>query len=312
MKRPFVLGLAALTALVALPFVPDAASGAPSPRDTRIVFSRNGVGNHDIYSMTSIGTNVVALLNPAGVEDLNPVVSPDGKQIALTRYGAGPDELWVMNADGSGLTAVPGSGRTGPASWSPDGKRLAYECREPLWSDRSYICVRDVTGANFQLLSWTVASNDRAPDWSPDGTRIAWTRWTGGSSQLLVLTLKSTSLDPITPLVAGRHDYDVAWSPDSKQVAFSRYESGSGLGSSLYRIPASGGPEKLIIAGPPIANDTYLTMPSWSADGTTIAYSARDDDEGWGNIWTITPNGKNNTQLTFGTATDMSPDWLPI
>ena len=35
-----------------------------------------------------------------------------------------------------------------------------------------------------------------------------------------------------------------------------------------------------------------------------------DDDEGWGNIWTITPDGKDNTQLTFGTMTDMGPDWL--
>jgi hypothetical protein len=63
------------------------------------------------------------------------------------------------------------------------------------------------------------------------------------------------------------------------------------------------------IAGPPIADDTYLQAPAWSPDGETLAYAAVDDDSGTGTIWTITPEGKNKTRLTFGT-TDASPDWL--
>jgi hypothetical protein len=55
---------------------------------------------------------------------------------------------------------------------------------------------------------------------------------------------------------------------------------------------------KAVIAGLPLVNDTYFTTPAWSPDGTKIAYAGMDDDEGWGNIWTITPDGKNNTRRT--------------
>jgi Tol biopolymer transport system component len=90
---------------------------------------------------------------------------------------------------------------------------------------------------------------------------------------------------------------------------FSRFENGNGLGSSLYRMPATGGAATLVIAGLPLVKDTNFTTPAWSPDGTKIAYAGMDDDEGWGNLWTITPDGKNNTQLTLGTMTDVTPDW---
>jgi len=308
MKRPFVLSLAALTVFPLIPAT--AASGGPPQADTRIVFSRNDISNHDIYSMTSTGANVVAMTNTPGVQDLSPAGSPDGKRIAFRRAGAGPDQLWVMNADGSGVTVVPGSGRVGDPSWSPDGKQLVYECREQIWPYVGHICVRDVAGGGFQLLSSAAGASDGAPTWSPDGTRIAWHRVMNGYSHLLVLTLKGLSLNALTPPTPGRHDSYPDWSPDGDQIVFSRFQNGSGLGSSLYRVPATGGATTLVIAGPPIVDDTYLTQPAWSPDGTTIAYAAMDDDEGWGNIWTITPDGKDNTQLTFGRMTDMSPDWM--
>ncbi|MEV4514214.1 hypothetical protein AB0K00_35300 [Dactylosporangium sp. NPDC049525] len=312
MKRPFVLSLAALIVPAVLPFVSPGPAAAAPVGSARIAFSRNDDlpgTEHEIMSMTSTGTNVVVLTNTPAVVDLDPVYSPDGKRIAFTRWGAGPDELWVMNADGTGLAVVPGSGRAHHPAWSPDGKRLAYARMEPVPPYTAHICIRDLKGGSYQLLSATPGANDWAPAWSPDGTRIAWNRWIGGASQLLVLTLKGLSLDQLTPLTPGRDDAWPDWSPDSKQIVFSRFESGAGIGSSLYRMSAKGGPVTLVLAGIPLVNDTYFTMPDWSPDGTKIAYAGMDDDEGWGNIYTITPDGKNNTQLTFGTATDMSPDW---
>ena len=59
--------------------------------------------------------------------DYWPAWSPDGKRIAFTSNRDGNYEIYVMNADGTGLrnlTQPPGAGQL--RAWSPDGKRLAF------------------------------------------------------------------------------------------------------------------------------------------------------------------------------------------
>jgi Tol biopolymer transport system component len=310
MKRPFVFGLAALTALAVLPFVPAAPAAAAFPgRNARIVFMRFGVANNnlgEIYSMTAAGGSLLNLTNTPLIEDRDPAWSPDGERIVFRRFNAGPDQLWVMNADGTGLSVVPGSGAARHPAWSPDGKRLVYECYES-WPYAGHICLREVTGGGFTLLSAAPGVDDTRPSWSPDGTRIVWTRRFAGGSHLVVLTLKNLSLDALTPPVVGNYDDTPDWSPDSKQVVFSRDLSGVS-GASIYRIAANGKGAAQLVVGPSVF-DSYYTMPVWSPDGKQIAYVHIDDDESWGNIYTITPDGKDNTQLTFGGATDQNIDW---
>jgi Tol biopolymer transport system component len=50
--------------------------------------------------------------------------------------------------------------------------------------------------------------------------------------------------------------------------------------------------------------------PTWSPDGTRIAFtSSRDGDQ---DIWRMRPNGSNKTKLTFNTVMDRGPDWQPL
>ena len=310
MKRPLVLSLAALVAAAVLPFVPAAPAAAAFPgRNARIVFMRFEGGLGEIQSVTATGGGLLNLTNTPLIEDRDPAWSPDGKRIVFRRYKAGPDQLWVMNGDGTGLTVVPGSGGARYPAWSPDGKRLVYECYEPQWPYTGHICLRDATGGGFTLLSAAPGADDTHPSWSPDGTRIVWSRsFAAGGSHLVVLTLKTLSLDPLTPPVVGDHDVHPDWSPDSTQIVFSRNPNGV-TGASIYRIPAAGKGAAQLVVGPPSVFDSHYTMPVWSPDGKQIAYVHLDDDEGWGNIYTITPDGKDNTQLTFGTATDENIDW---
>ena len=78
-----------------------------SPDGTKIVWTSNRDGNAEVYSMNVDGTNVRRLTENAAA-DTQPTWSPDGTRIAfVSTRGGGVYDLYVMNANGTGATAVP-------------------------------------------------------------------------------------------------------------------------------------------------------------------------------------------------------------
>ena len=56
-----------------------------------------------------------------------PAWSPDGRRIAFHSKRDGNPEIYVMNADGSGVTRLTYNGaRDLVTAWSPDGRRIAF------------------------------------------------------------------------------------------------------------------------------------------------------------------------------------------
>jgi Tol biopolymer transport system component len=112
-----------------------------SPDGSKAAFMSEQDGNQEIYVMNSDGTGVLNLTqNPSrdtfynhccGNLAIDPW-SPDGALIAFVSERDGNPEVYVVHADGSGLTNLtenPGTERLD--GWSPDGKWIAFE------SDRS-------------------------------------------------------------------------------------------------------------------------------------------------------------------------------
>jgi len=87
-----------------------------SPNGSKIVFSGYRSGRLDIYGMNSDGSDEVLLADTVG-EDVNPVWSPDGLQIAWV--GTGGATVWVMNADGSAQVQIAARTMSVDLSWQP-------------------------------------------------------------------------------------------------------------------------------------------------------------------------------------------------
>jgi Tol biopolymer transport system component len=96
-----------------------------------------------------------------GQHDANPAMSSDGARIAFSRPAAGTRHLFVMNANGSGLTDL---GPGAKPDWSPDNTRLVYG-----QGGEGPIMVVNVATKVSQVLR----NDGEAPVWSPDGTEIA-------------------------------------------------------------------------------------------------------------------------------------------
>lgn len=107
-----------------------------------------------------------------------PVLSPDGKwaavQVTQPSYTETEQasDLWLVATDGSGtprkFTATRG-GESG-ASWSPDGRRIAFSARRD-GDEAPQIYVLDLAGGEAQRLT-SVFTGARAPQWRPDGKAV--------------------------------------------------------------------------------------------------------------------------------------------
>ena len=142
-----------------------------------------------------------------------PAWAPVGDDIAFSRCCTtimAPDQLWIMS-----LISPPVQIPLPPGmfvfvdnpSWSPDGQRLAFECR--IGTSQVDVCIVNRNGTGFERLAPT-SNPSFDPAWSPDGTRIAF------SSELDVVVMRLDDRAMAT-LTRGR---DPAWSPDGTKLVF--------------------------------------------------------------------------------------------
>lgn len=211
---------------------------AISPDGTLIAFSSDRDGNSEIYLMDADGTDVVQLTNTSGVENSDPTWSPDGSQLAFSRFtGNQVFELFIINADGSGETNVTNNSNSNDASpaWSPDGSRLAFMSDRGADGDTEIWLINTDGSGLTQLTSNDDTIADGSPDWSPDGTQIAYS--TNRDQDFEIYLMNADGSNPMRLTNTAGQDVQPSWSPDGTQMVFFSDRDGNG---EIYRINADG------------------------------------------------------------------------
>ena len=95
-----------------------------SPDGSRIAYSSPGIGDvagvsSNVFTVRTDGTGLVELTKSRGGKVNNGLDSwsPDGKKIAFVSNRSGTYEIYVMNANGSGVTQVTKGSESHRAAW---------------------------------------------------------------------------------------------------------------------------------------------------------------------------------------------------
>jgi TolB protein len=125
--------------------------------------------------------------------------------------------LAIIEDDGENLAFVANTDyRDTAASFAPDCDHLVFEYNTTEGVD-VYTIKLDGTGRT--RLSPAGPGNDSQPDWSPDGTRIAFARRIDDQdTQIFVMRPDGTDVRQLTHEV-GWHGYP-SWSPDGTMIAY--------------------------------------------------------------------------------------------
>jgi TolB protein len=228
-------------------------------------------------------------------KDGSPSWSPDGRRIAFYSERDGNAEIYVMNADGTGVARLTDSAADeGYPAWSPDGRSIAFD------SDREGnfdIYAMDADGSNVRRLTG-LPSREVSAAWSRDGARIVFMSDRDGGFDVYEMPSSAFASGSVRRLTTTGTAWFPAFSPDGSTLAFH-------VGRDVHVMPAAGGPLRRLTTDP--ANGMY---PTWSPDGSSIAFMSWRG--GRTELFTMNADGSNQTRLVSMERGDaIDPRWSP-
>lgn len=201
------------------------------------------------------------------VEKFDPSLSPDGCRMVYGAVFEGHEQLFTMNADGSGekLLTRDAADHEDPA-WSPDGKRIAFVL---IAGGHERIAVMKADGGDVAEIT---PSSMRAihPGWSADSRRIMFCTDDDlhppkkNAADIDMVDLKTGK---ISRLITGGVNTYGSWSPDMKQIVY-RHMIGA-MDSEVYLADADGSHVRNLTHHP-----AFDGWPAWSPDGKRIVFAS--------------------------------------
>jgi Tol biopolymer transport system component len=277
--------------------VAEAVASLTAAGTNRIVFASYAApGSADIWTMSSTGGGMTRLTSFTGTE-VRPVWSPDRKHIAFQRGRNGHFDIFLMDTDGTNQhwarpTASPYI--IDAPSWSPDGTKLLVQ----LWiSGKGYVARIDVATGDMAFLAplGETSLEGRFPIYAKDGKWIYYV--TGHEIHRFVPAGADVFVTEFNTYVG-----DLALSPDGNKLAF--YLTLGGVNRDLHVLDLTSYQLKRLTT-----NSHSDTRPTWSPDGTKIAFAS--DRSGKMQIYTMNGStGGNVVKITSKTYGADQPYWF--
>lgn len=179
-------------------------------------------------------------------------------------------------------------------------------------ADRRYdIYVMNPDGTGQTRLTYGSASSNLTPTWSPDGAEIAFTSitQTGGDDTINQIFIMNADGTGMTKLFNNPgHHYHPTWSPYGTQIAFTSdlHNPGAYTPNEIYVVNADGSGSPINLTN---SSGTHDDQPSWSPDGTKIAFVSWVGNNA--EIFVMNSDGSGQTNLTNSVYNDYAPSWSP-
>jgi Tol biopolymer transport system component/DNA-binding winged helix-turn-helix (wHTH) protein len=256
------------------------------------------------------------LTTSAGL-DVDLSISPDGKSAAFTSQTE-HIRTWIfpINASSGQITGA-GQPVTSAAveTWDQDlsrdaGKLVFCANRGGKWELR----MKSLPGGPETVIAEDDAYLRLSPEWSPDGTQLAYARVrvSNGEGQIVLWSSKTRSEEPLTEFGhANRQPYD--WTSDGKSLLISKTNPETNV-DEIWLLPTAARPraetaERKVVSSP----DHSLFQSHMSPNGRWIAFEAiKEQPEGLeSRLYTISTAGGSWNAVTDGRQWDDKPRWSP-
>jgi TolB protein len=305
---------------------------APTLGSASQISSNNGLiafsAANQIYVMNDDGSDVRRLTDGTPrVFNQYAAFSPDGQRVAFIRLDERTSEfaLCVVDVDGSNLQSlINGTKTLSEPAWSPDGSRIAFVrgFDETIGgyayniSCHGEIYFIDV--ATHKEMNLTRGEGGADPAWSPDGTRIAFSSFRDGYSEIYTMSPNGNDVERLTYSEKGAGE--PAWSPSGNQIAYVSHLIQAEVVCGFIPTGRPGSPiedwTRISVMESDGTNQVELGItsggnePTWSPDGASLAFVL--SNKSGRQIYVTDSKGTSLMQLTSDSEQKSSPSWSNI
>jgi Tol biopolymer transport system component len=257
--------------------------------------------------VTAALKRIVAITHISAFQQQDETGPPNALQangkIAFVSNRDGNNEIYSMNADGTGQTRLTNNSATDQHPFfSPLGDKIAFA------SDRDgnaeiYVMNADGTG---QTRLTNNPANDQVPSVSPDGSKIAFQSDRDGDTEIYSMNADGTGQINLSNNPTS-NDFSASFSPDGSKIAFQSERDGN---AEIYSMNVDGSGQ-INLSNSPLSDEFGSVF---SPDGNKISFAS--DRDGNFEIYSMNANGTGQTRLTNNSADDnlsfFSPDGSKI